>query len=125
MMTDSGDTATIIDFDAQTIGTVNKSQKTWSVVKFSEMAQRVKGADIDVKKTRQKKMINGFNASETVIDDGCGQSADEPGGHQAGRTPSGASGGGSLFEMTMESSDFSTSGIPDSVFAIPAGFRRK
>ena len=35
-----------------------------------------------------------------------------------------SSGGGSLFEMTMESSDFSTSGIPDSVFAIPAGFQK-
>jgi hypothetical protein len=39
MMTDSGDTATLIDFDAQTISTVNKSQKTWSVVKFSEIAR--------------------------------------------------------------------------------------
>ena len=35
-----------------------------------------------------------------------------------------SSGGGSLFEMTMESSDFSTSGIPDSVFTIPAGFQK-
>ena len=71
MMTDSGDTATIIDFNAQTISTVNKSQKTWSVVTFNEVAQRVKGADIDakidVKETGQKKMINGFNASETVM----------------------------------------------------------
>src|SRR5260370_40574181 len=70
-MTESGDSATIIDFDAQTISTVNKSQKTWSVVKFSEMAQRVKGQDIDrkidVKETGQKRVINGFNASETVM----------------------------------------------------------
>ena len=35
-----------------------------------------------------------------------------------------ASGGGSLFEITMESSDFSTGSIPDSVFAIPAGFQK-
>ena len=43
MMTDSGDTATIIDFDAQTISTVNKSQKTWSVMKFSEIGPEGEG----------------------------------------------------------------------------------
>ena len=32
-------------------------------------------------------------------------------------------GGGALFEMTMESSGFSTSSIPDSVFAIPADYK--
>ena len=32
-------------------------------------------------------------------------------------------GSGSLMEMTMESTDFSTSSIPDSVFAIPAGYQ--
>jgi hypothetical protein len=35
-----------------------------------------------------------------------------------------ASGGGALIETTMESTDFSTSGIPDSVFAIPAGYQK-
>jgi hypothetical protein len=35
-----------------------------------------------------------------------------------------APGGGALFEITMESSGFSASGIPDSVFAIPAGFQK-
>jgi hypothetical protein len=34
-------------------------------------------------------------------------------------------GGGSLFEMTMESSGFSTSSVPDSVFEIPAGYTKK
>jgi hypothetical protein len=33
--------------------------------------------------------------------------------------------GGSLFEVTMESSGFSTAAIPDSVFAIPAGYTKK
>lgn len=32
---------------------------------------------------------------------------------------------GSLFEVTMESSDFSTAAIPDSVFAIPEGYQKK
>ena len=35
-----------------------------------------------------------------------------------------ASSGGSLFETTMESSDFSAGPIPDSVFAIPAGYQQ-
>jgi hypothetical protein len=35
-----------------------------------------------------------------------------------------AAGGRSLFETTMESSDFSPSRIPDSVFAIPAGYQK-
>ena len=35
-----------------------------------------------------------------------------------------ASGGGSLFEMTTESTGFSTSSIPDSLFAIPAGYQK-
>ena len=31
---------------------------------------------------------------------------------------------GPLFEITVESSGFSTASIPDSVFAIPAGYQR-
>ena len=34
-------------------------------------------------------------------------------------------GGGSLFEITMESTGFSTAPVPDSVFAIPAGYQKK
>ena len=71
MMTDSDATAMIMDFDAQTVTTVNKAQKTWSVMKFSEIGQEVKQADIDakidVKETGQKKVINGFNASQVIM----------------------------------------------------------
>ena len=35
-----------------------------------------------------------------------------------------ASPGGSMFETTMESSNFSSSAIPDSVFAVPAGYQQ-
>jgi hypothetical protein len=35
-----------------------------------------------------------------------------------------AGAGGALFEVAMESSDFSTSSIPDSAFAVPAGFQK-
>ncbi|HLJ12011.1 MAG TPA: hypothetical protein VKU82_12520 [Planctomycetaceae bacterium] len=40
------------------------------------------------------------------------------------RMGGGAAGGGALFEMTVESSNFSTSSIPDSVFSIPAGYQK-
>ena len=40
------------------------------------------------------------------------------------RMGGGAGGGGSLFEMTMESSNFSTNSIPASVFEIPAGYQK-
>lgn len=41
---------------------------------------------------------------------------------QAALARMGAAGGGSLFETTMTAGDFSTAPIPDSVFAIPAGY---
>jgi hypothetical protein len=40
-----------------------------------------------------------------------------------GSMPGAGGGSGALFEITMESSDFSTGNIPDSVFAIPAGYQ--
>jgi len=230
MMTDRSTGATIVDFDAQTITTLNKTQKTWSVMKFSEIGQGLKHTDIDakidVKETGQTKMINGFKASETVMtmevdspqmsqagmkmqmEIDMWRSSDVPGAREmkafyqrngpnfpwAAMGGSGAQGmqkamadvqrkmadaggvtllqtvrtkspggaqtekmqkaraqleamvqqggpgadaarqalarmpaagaGGALFEMTMESSDFSTSSIPDAAFAIPAGFQK-
>jgi hypothetical protein len=69
MKTDTGDTATILDFDAQTITTVNNRQKTVNVRKFSDTLAATNGvnAKIDVKETGQKKVINGYNASELVM----------------------------------------------------------
>ena len=71
MMTDSDATAMIMDFESQTVTTVHKTQKTWSVTKFSDVGQVVKQADIDakmdVKETGQKKMINGFNATQVIM----------------------------------------------------------
>jgi hypothetical protein len=67
--TDTGDTATILDFDAQTITFVSNKQKTVSVRKFSDLAPGANGvnAKIDVRETGQKKVINGYNASELVM----------------------------------------------------------
>ncbi len=235
MMTDSGTIATLIDFDAQTVTTLNKPAQNYTVMTFSELGQMVKQADIDVKidvkETGEKKTINGFSASEVVmtmevdspqmsqsgtkmqVEIDMWRSSDVPGAQElsafnqknaarfpwaamgsgaaagmqkamadvqrktaeAGGVPllqtvkvksagsaaqaaqmqqgmaqaraqmeamikqggpgaaaaqqalarmGAAAGGGSLFETTMESTDFSTSSIPDSVFAIPAGYQK-
>jgi hypothetical protein len=233
MMTDRGTAATIVDFDAQTITTLNKTERTYSVTRFSDLGHPTKQVDIDakvdVKETGQKKTINGFTASQTVmtmevdnpqtrqagmkmqIEMEFWRSSDVPGAQEvkafyqrnsasfpwytlvgsgaggmqkamadAARKMAGSGGvtllqtvraksagpggdaqaaqmqkaraqmeamiqqggpagdaarqalarmggmgaAGSLFEMTMESSDFSTSSVPDSAFAIPAGFQK-
>ena len=233
MMSDRGAAATIVDFDAQTVTTVNKTQRTYSVTKFSDLGQGLKQNDIetkiDVRETGQTKTIDGFNASEMVMtmemdspqmaqagmkmqmEMDIWKSSDVPGAREmkafyerngarfpwaamtggsgaqgmqkamadaqrkmagaggvtllqtirtksagggaqndkmqkaraqlenmiqqggpgaAGaqqalaRMPAAGAGGGSLFEVTMESSNFSTAGIADSVFAIPAGFQK-
>lgn len=69
MMIDNGNTAMILDFDAQTVTTLNKSQKTYTVKPFSELGQPLSGTEMafDVKETGQKKNINGFDASELVM----------------------------------------------------------
>jgi len=71
MMTDSGNTALLIDFDAQTITNIDKAQKTFTPIKFSELPDILKQGDIEVKaevkETGQKKVINGFNATEMVV----------------------------------------------------------
>lgn len=69
MMTSTGDTATIMDFGAQTITTVNNAQKTYTVKKFSDIGSAATNTDvtIDVKETGQKKVINGFNATEAIV----------------------------------------------------------
>jgi hypothetical protein len=69
MRNDTGDTSTIIDFDAQTITTLNHRTKTATVTKISDVAS--KNADmnmkIDVKETGQTKTVNGYNAKELLL----------------------------------------------------------
>lgn len=69
MLIDNGRTSTIMDFDAQTMTTINHSEKSYSVRKFSELGSAASGADVqaDVKSTGQKKAVNGYNASEVVM----------------------------------------------------------
>ena len=70
LKSETGDTATIIDFDAQSITTINNQQKTVSVKSFSDVAAArpndVNPA-INVKETGAKKTVNGFDASELVM----------------------------------------------------------
>lgn len=69
MMIDTSATTIVMDFDAQTITTFSKSQKTYSVRKFSDVGSSAgdTGISIDVKETGQKKNINGYDASELLM----------------------------------------------------------
>jgi hypothetical protein len=71
MRTDSGDTSTIIDFDAQTMTMINNRTKTVTVRSLSDIgaAAAASGASvkIDVKETGQQKTINGYNAKELIM----------------------------------------------------------
>ncbi len=69
MMIDNPSTTIVMDFDAQTITTVNKSQKTFTMKKFSDVGTGLSGTEMtmDVKETGQKKNINGFDASELLL----------------------------------------------------------
>jgi hypothetical protein len=69
MKIETGTTATVLDFDAQTITTIDNSAKSYKVAKFSDAAGATAGADVkaDVKSTGQTKTINGFQAAQTLI----------------------------------------------------------
>ena len=69
MKTDDGNVVNIIDLDAQTITTFNNAQKTFTVKSFSDLgtAGSSVNAKADIRETGQKKNVNGFNASETIM----------------------------------------------------------
>jgi hypothetical protein len=71
MKTENATTSTILDFDAQTITTINHAQKNYSVMKFGDIGNTMKSMDmeakIDVKETGQRKSINGYNAAEVLM----------------------------------------------------------
>src|SRR5450755_243601 len=47
MLNDTGSAATILDFDAQTVTTINKSQKTYSVRPFGDLGQALDKSDLE------------------------------------------------------------------------------
>jgi hypothetical protein len=72
MMTDTGNSAMIIDFDAQTVTHINKTNKTYSVSKVSDLTsgqgpEAKAEMSADFKETGQHKTINGFNASQAMM----------------------------------------------------------
>jgi hypothetical protein len=71
MMTDTGKSAMIIDFDAQTVTHIDKANRTYSVSKVSDLtgqAQEAKAEmSADFKETGQHKTIGGFNASQAMM----------------------------------------------------------
>jgi hypothetical protein len=71
MKTENGDNATILDFDAQTLTTINNRQKTITVRSLGDLGAAAKAGDVsvnvDVKETGQQKTINGYNAKELIM----------------------------------------------------------
>lgn len=66
---DNADSSTIIDFDAQTITTLNHRTKTAMVQKIGDMAGKAgdMNVKIDVKETGQTRTINGYNTKELLM----------------------------------------------------------
>ena len=70
MLTDSGSTAVMMDFEAQTITTINRAAKTYFVRPFSEIAQAAKDGpevQVDFSQTGQRKVIGGYNCTQGVM----------------------------------------------------------
>jgi hypothetical protein len=74
MKVDHGNTSTIIDMDAQTITSVNNTDKTYVVRKFSDMselsdkmAKSGTEVSVDVKDTGRQQNISGYNAHEVIM----------------------------------------------------------
>jgi hypothetical protein len=69
MKLDHGTRTTIMDFDAQTLTTLDNTAKTYTVTKFSDIANSAGAVDVkaDVKNTGQKKNINGYNAEQVIM----------------------------------------------------------
>jgi Domain of unknown function (DUF4412) len=73
MKMEMSNTVMIMDFDAQTITTLNPQDKSYSVKTFAEANKEtsgaLSGADVhpEFKDTGEKKVINGFNASQLLL----------------------------------------------------------
>ena len=73
---------------------------------------------------QQAQMQQGMAQARAQLEEMKRQGKLTPQMEEALKRMNGASSGGSMFETAMESSDFSASPIPDSVFAIPAGYQQ-
>jgi hypothetical protein len=73
---------------------------------------------------QQAQMQQGMAQARARLEEMKSQGKLTPQMEEALKRMNAASSGGSMFETTMESSDFSASPIPDSVFAIPADYQQ-
>jgi len=106
---------------------------------IAEMQKKMSGMNgIPVLQTVRVKSAGGSDAQMSQAQAGLAQARArleemaKQGGQQGemakqalARMPGGAGAGAPFFETTMESSGFSAAEIPDSIFAIPAGFTQK
>jgi hypothetical protein len=67
MKTEDGDSATILDFSANTITIVNNTAKTVTVRSLADPSAQASAVSVDVKETGQHKIINGLDAKEVVL----------------------------------------------------------
>jgi hypothetical protein len=71
MAHETGNTVSVLDFDAQTITRIDNGKKTYTVTKFSDVtdagAMQDMKVDADFKQTDEHKTINGFNATKAVM----------------------------------------------------------
>jgi hypothetical protein len=71
MKIDGGGRATVMDFDEQTLTSIDNNRKTYTVTKFGDLGQTLQRTDVemkvDVKKTGETRSINGYHASEVVM----------------------------------------------------------
>ncbi len=85
MMVERGTKSTIMDFEAQTLTSIDNAAKTYTVTRFSDMANAATGMDVkaDIKNTGQKKTINGYNANQVIMT----MDVEMPQARQAGMKP--------------------------------------
>jgi hypothetical protein len=83
MLSDDGETARIVDYSAQTMTTIDKVKKTYSVRQIGgNMPAEASNVDvqIDVKETGQTKTIDGFNCRQVIMTIAMDAAASAPGG---------------------------------------------
>jgi hypothetical protein len=85
MKVDRGTKTTIMDFEAQTLTSIDNAAKTYTVTKFSDVANAGSAVDVkaDVRNTGQRKTINGYNASQVIMT----MDVEMPQAQQAGMKP--------------------------------------
>jgi hypothetical protein len=70
MKVDRGTKTTILDFEAQTLTSIDNAGKTYTVTKFGDLGGALAASvevKADVKRTGEKKNINGYNAEQVVL----------------------------------------------------------